>query len=106
VCLCVFVCVCVCAYIYIYIYMCAHVNLRLTFKVDFLTVNICEHEEVGHRSDLETVISQWGNLISGTVMAQWKVIDLNIIDMVLTPNIFKAVGPPFVYTSHINSGIY
>jgi hypothetical protein len=61
------------------------VNFRyifcLNFKVDFLNVNKSEHEEVGHGSDLGTVVSQWENFRMGPVMAHWKVIDLDIDNM-------------------------
>jgi hypothetical protein len=49
--------------------------------VDFLNVNKSEHEEVGHGSDLETVVFQWENIRMGPVMAHWKGIDLNINNM-------------------------
>jgi hypothetical protein len=58
-------------------------------QIGFLNVDKNEHAEVGHRSDLETVISQWENLRSRPVMARWKDIDLNIMNMVLAPNIKK-----------------
>jgi hypothetical protein len=67
--------------------------------VDFLNVNKSEHEEVGHGSDLETVVSQWENLGMGPLMAHWKGIDLNINNMQLTHILSK--GPIGICHSYI-----